>query len=120
MENNWSRRSIIALPLAARLQAARDWDVEISQLTHGPKHHYFGYIGHVRNTPWNGSDRYMAMLRMGFQDHMPAPNEAADVVLLDTQDGKKIQAIDQSRAWNPQQGTMFYWNPDHPDTQLFF
>lgn len=120
-----TRRSLLRLPLlfpfAGRLKAARDWDVEISQLTHGPAyHHYFGYIGHVRNTPWNGNGRYMVMLRTTFQDHMPGPDEAADVVLLDTRNGNKITAVEQSRAWNPQQGTMFYWNPDKPDTELIF
>ncbi|MBM3737250.1 MAG: hypothetical protein FJW39_15825 [Acidobacteria bacterium] len=118
MENNWSRRSVLAFPFAG-LAAATDWDVDITQLTHGPKHHYFGYIGHVRNTPWNGNDRYMALLRVDFQDHMPLPAEAADIVLLDTRDNR-IRAIDQSRGWNPQQGTMLYWNPEQPDTQLFF
>jgi hypothetical protein len=116
-----TRRSLIAAPFAASMAAAtRDWDVEITQLTHGPKHHYFGYIGHVQNTPWNGNDRYMALLRMGFQDHMPAPAEAADVVLIDTKNKNEIEPVDQSRAWNPQQGTMFYWNPKAQDTQLIF
>src|SRR5439155_3783216 len=116
-----TRRSLIAAPFAAAMAAAtRDWDVEITQLTHGPKHHYFGYIGHVQNTPWNGNDRYIALLRMGFQDHMPAPAEAADVVLIDTKNKNEIEPVDQSRAWNPQQGTMFYWNPKAQDTQLIF
>lgn len=26
----------------------------------------------------------------------------------------------QNIPWNPQQGTMFYWNPDSPETQFFF
>jgi len=116
----WSRRAILGTSLAAALQGARDWDVEISQLTHGPKHHFFGYIGHVKNTPWNGNGRYMVLLRVGFQDHMPAPHEAADVVLVDTAKNNTITAVDRSHAWNPQQGTMFYWNPRAVDTQLIF
>ena len=120
MQYTWSRRAILAVPLVSRLRAAKDWDVGITQVTQGPKHHYFGYIGHVRNTPWNGNGRYLVLLRMDFQDHMPAPHEAADVVLLDTKDGNKITVVDQCRAWNPQQGTMFYWNPEAPDTQLIF
>ena len=100
--------------------AARNWDVEISQLTHGPKHHFFGYIGHVKNTPWNGNGRYMVVLRVGFQDHMPAPAEAADVALIDMANANSVSAVDQCRAWNPQQGTMFYWNPKASNTELFF
>ena len=90
------------------------------QITHGPQHHFFGYIGHVQNTPWNGNGRYLVALRTNFQDHMPAPDEAADIVLLDTRDNHAEQKIEETRAWNFQQGTMFYWNPDAPDTQLFF
>src|SRR5712671_3777241 len=102
-----TRRSLIAASLTvAKAAPARDWDVEITQLTHGPKHHYFGYIGHVRNSPWDGSDRYMALLRMAFQDHMPAPAEAADVVLVDRKKNNEITPVEKSHAWNPQQGTM--------------
>jgi len=116
-----TRRSFLWTPLAAKLAAATaDWDLEMEQVTHGPKHHYFGYIGHVKNTPWNGNGRYMVLLRTGFQDHMPAPADAADVVLVDTERKNQVHAIDQSHAWNPQQGTMFYWNPKAADTQLIF
>jgi hypothetical protein len=116
-----TRRTFLGASMAATAaRAAPDWDVDIEQLTHGPKHHFFGYIGHVKNTPWNGNGRYMALLRTGFQDHMPAPSDAADIVLLDTRNKNTATLIDQSRAWNPQQGTMFYWNPKAPDTQLIF
>ena len=116
----WSRRAVLGASIAAALKGARDWDVEITQLTHGPQHHFFGYIGHVKNSPWNGNGRYMVLLRTGFQDHMPAPHEAADVVLVDTKENNKVTAVEKSHAWNPQQGTMFYWNPRARDTQLIF
>jgi hypothetical protein len=121
MNSTLARRTFLWAPFAtAWAAAAQDWGVEIEQLTHGPRHHYFGYIGHVKNTPWNGDGRYMVLLSTGFQDHMPAPAEAADVVLVDTRRNNTVEVIDQSRAWNPQQGTMFYWNPKAADTQLIF
>jgi len=94
-------------------------ELRIRQVTHGPSHHFFGYIGHVGNTPWNGNGRYMVLLRTTFQERMPGPDEAADIVLLDTVDGSVVK-IEETRAWNPQQGTMLYWNPDARDTQFFF
>jgi hypothetical protein len=117
-----SRRAFVGSLAAAAARGAKDakWSVEIEQLTFGPKHHYFGYIGHVGNTPWNGNNRYLSLLRTTFQDRMPGPSDVADVVLVDTKDENKTVAIDQCRAWNPQQGTMFYWNPKARDTQLFF
>jgi hypothetical protein len=83
--------------------------VEIEQLTTGPKHHFFGYIGHVRTVPWNQSGRYIVALQTDFQDRMPKPGEPADVILIDTWDDNRIRVVDQTRAWNPQQGTMLYW-----------
>ena len=92
----------------------------VEQVTFGPNHHLFGYIGHARTIPWNGTDRYILALRISFQDHMPGPGEAADVCLLDAHNGYAVEKIDQTCGWNPQQGTMFYWNPEQPDTQFFF
>jgi hypothetical protein len=111
---------LLALALCACGRQSRDWDIEIVQLTHGPMHHFFGYIGHVRNIPWNEDNRYFLALRTSFQDRMPQPGEPADVVLIDTQRHNAVIVLDRTRAWNFQQGTMFYWNPKAPHTQFFF
>ena len=92
----------------------------VKQITVGPLHHFFGYIGHVGNTPWNASGRYMVLLRTTFQDRMPEPVDKADIVLLDTQNNYAMEKIEVSGAWNPQQGAMLYWNPEKPETQFFF
>ena len=94
--------------------------MEITQLTHGPLNHFFGYIGHVQNTPWNGNDRFAIALRVGFQDHMPEIDEPAEIVLIDMENGYEAHKIEECRGWNPQQGTMFYWNPAKQETQFFF
>ena len=47
--------------------------LEVEQLTAGPKHHFFGYIGHAGTCPWNRSGRYIVALQTDFQDHMPGP-----------------------------------------------
>jgi hypothetical protein len=51
---------------------------------------------------------------------MPGPGEPADAVLLDTNNDFAVEKIDESCGWNPQQGTMFYWNPDPATSQLLF
>src|SRR5687767_10349018 len=85
--------SIIACLLATAQFPARpvfvsdstaDFTTEIKQITYGPKHHFFGYIGHVRTIPWNQSGRFIVALQTHFQERMPAPGEAADIILLDT------------------------------------
>jgi hypothetical protein len=115
----WCALAAIAFPTAA-FAAAAQVEIKVTQITHGPKHHYFGYIGQSRTIPWNASGRYLLALQVGFQDRLPGANDPADVCLLDARAGYAVRVVDQSRAWNPQQGTMFYWNPEHPETQFFF
>ncbi|MCA9411051.1 MAG: hypothetical protein KC944_07555 [Candidatus Omnitrophica bacterium] len=99
---------------------AGDLTYSASQLTHGPKHHFFGYIGQSLTIPWNQSGRFILCLETDFHDHMPRPNEPAQVCVVDTKDGNRIIPLDESRAYNFQQGTMFYWNPASAEHQFFF
>jgi len=96
------------------------WTLQVDQITRGPRHHFFGYIGHVQNIPWNQSGRHIAALETTFQERMPGAADAAQVVLLDTRRQFRVVPLDTSRGWNFQQGTMFYWNPAAQETQLFF
>lgn len=96
------------------------FDLKIQQLTSGSKHHFFGYIGQCRTIPWNSSGRYILGLEIDSIHRMPKPEEAATILIIDTQDNNKIIHLDKTYAWNPQQGTMFYWNPLAAETQFFF
>lgn len=97
-----------------------DFNLEIEQLTYGDKHHFFGYIGQCQTIPWNKSGRYILGLEIDRIDRMPKPEEAATIILIDTHENNKIIRIEKTNAWNPQQGTMFYWNPNAAETQFFF
>jgi hypothetical protein len=96
------------------------FDLKIKQLTSGEKHHFFGYIGQCRTIPWNASGRYVLGMEIEAIDRMPEPGEAATIILVDTRQDNKILRIEKTHAWNPQQGTMFYWNPLAAETQFFF
>lgn len=102
------------------LTASAEITATVEKITSGPKHHFFGYIGHGLTIPWNASGRYIVSLRTDFIDRMPAVGDTADVVLIDTTQGNQVTVVDQTRAWNLQQGTMFYWNPNAAETQFFF
>ncbi len=95
-------------------------NLEIKQLTFGEKHHFFGYIGQCRTIPWNESGQYILGLEIDRIDRMPEPEEGAKIFIVDTQNDNKIIYLDETNAWNPQQGTMYYWNPNKPETQFFF
>lgn len=112
-------RCLLFLFLPALAWSA-DLGVTVRQITQGPLHHFFGYIGHVGTIPWNASGRHIVALQTKHQDRMPEPGEAADIVLIDTQNDNALTVIEHTRAWNPQQGTMLYWNPLKAETQFFF
>ena len=58
---------------------------EVHQLTTGPSHHFYGYIGHVGNSPYSADGKYLVALRTTFQDRMPGPQDVAEIVLLDVE-----------------------------------
>ncbi|MBX3414670.1 MAG: hypothetical protein KF708_18425 [Pirellulales bacterium] len=112
--------SLVCFLLLACTSSGGDPIPSVRQITHGPAHHFFGYIGHVRTIPWNASGRYILALRAAFQDRMPGGDDAAEIVLLDSEHDYAERVVNRTRAWNFQQGTMFYWNPEAPETQFFF
>lgn len=86
---------LILIACIAPMASAAPFALRAEQLTHGPQHHFYGYIGHVGNTPWNGNGRYLVLLRTSFQDHMPAPDEPADDGLwkIDINTGEKTLLV---------------------------
>ena len=106
--------------LLAMVAGAAAAPFHVERITHGPQNHFFGYIGHGMTIPWNASGRYIVALRTDFHDRMPKAGETADVVLIDTQQGHQLRVVDRTRAWNLQQGTMLYWNPQDAEHQFFF
>jgi hypothetical protein len=95
-------------------------DLKIEQVTSGERHHFFGYIGQCQTIPWNASGRYILGLEIDRIDQMPKPDEAATIILIDTHNENRIVKVDRTHAWNPQQGTMFFWNPLKAESQFFF
>lgn len=67
--------------------------------------------------PVSPSQRYVAVLRMPFEERLPLPGEAAQVVLIDLQTGKETVIAD-TRGWEPQLGANINWGTD--DTALYF
>jgi hypothetical protein len=118
----WIMSFVIAVTLWANEGATQEKKIsfEVQQITSGPKHHLFGYVGHAVTIPWNESGRYIVSLQTDFYKRMPVKGETADIILLDTQNDYAITVVDKTLAWNLQQGTMLYWNPNEPEIQFFF
>ncbi len=80
--------TLLAATALAVQPTTADWRVTVEQITRGPLHHFFGYIGHARTIPWSGDGRYILALRTDFQDRMPGPGDAAEVTVIDTTRGQ--------------------------------
>jgi hypothetical protein len=112
---------IITLFFSTSLLAqSSNFDLKLEQLTSGNKHHFFGYIGQCQTIPWNGTGQYILGLEVDHIDRMPKPDEAAKIFIIDRKNKNEIIYLDKTYAWNPQQGTMFYWNPNAAETEFFF
>lgn len=115
--------AVCVLPLLCSTEGAVEpppFVLRTEQITSGTNHHFFGYIGQCRTIPWNADGRYILGMEIDCIDRMPAPAEAAAILMIDTLETNRLIRLDKTHAWNPQQGTMFYWNPLAPATQFFF
>jgi hypothetical protein len=121
-----AKSSIVILGLhnLSLLGATTTLKTTIRQITQGKENHFFGYIGQSKTIPWNGTSNRILALQTSFLDHLPDGDEPAGIMLinLDKPEGDfyRVEKVDQSLGWNPQQGTMFYWNPGKPESQFFF
>lgn len=71
------------------------------------------FFGYYHDCPWDGSGRFMLSLRVPFTDRLPDPGDRADVCLVDTEDGDRLEPVSTTAAWNFQLGAMLQWvGPD--------
>ena len=64
-----------------------------------------GYYIHrfFDTSPWSPSERYLAVLRLPFQDREPRPNDEAIVAVIDLEN-RLIRDVATTRAWCTQMG----------------
>lgn len=102
----------------------KDIRISVSQLTQGSDHHFFGYIGQSLTIPWSKNGDRILCLSSDFHDHLAGKGDVANVNIIYPNQREnnsfRIEKVDESQAWNHQQGTMFYWNPNVPQQQFFF
>lgn len=62
-------------------------------------------------SPISPSGRYVAVLRIPFEDRLNEPGEAAQVVLVDLEAGEE-RVVADTRGWEPQMGANLNWGAD--------
>lgn len=69
------------------------------------------------SSPISPTGRYVALTRFPFEDRLPSPGDAAEVLLVDLATGEERVAA-ETRGWDTQLGAQAQWGAD--DSQLFF
>ena len=82
--------------------------VPIRQLTHGPKHHWFGYYDKEQLDP---AGRYVLAMEVDFEHRTPRVEDTIGIGLIDTQNGDCWRELGATSAWGWQQGCMLQWLP---------
>ncbi|MFD2114656.1 hypothetical protein ACFSTH_03085 [Paenibacillus yanchengensis] len=67
--------------------------------------------------PWSPSGRYLAVLKLPFQDREPAPEDEAVVCLIDLQEQSMVELC-KTKGWGMQVGAHICWG--NSDDELFF
>src|SRR6476619_2430085 len=102
--NTWIAVILFCVLVLAFLSGARaerpSLELKVEQVTFGTKHHFFGYIGQCQTIPWSGGNRYIVGLEIENIDRMPAPRDAAGVILVDTERNNEIMRLYKTCAWN--------------------
>jgi hypothetical protein len=71
------------------------------------------FFGYYDKSPWDATGRYMLCMKAKDTWSDVSPKESAEIILIDTQNGNKAEAIAQTHSWNVQQSCMLQWlGPD--------
>ncbi|HNQ34574.1 MAG TPA: hypothetical protein PKN80_00725 [bacterium] len=71
----------------------------------------FCFFGYYDKCGWDESGEYHLFHEVDFQDRPPAAGDRARICLLETKTGR-VEVLDETPAWNFQQGAMLQWLPD--------
>ena len=88
---------------------------EIMRVSPNDEYEYF--FGYYDKSPWDILNRYILCLKVKNTWRDVAPNEEAEIILIDTEkkenDNERVKKLAKTCAWNVQQGCMLQWlGPD--------
>ncbi|WP_340002305.1 hypothetical protein [Oceanobacillus sp. FSL K6-0127] len=78
------------------------------------------FFGYYDKSPWDASDRYMLCLRAKDTTSTVAPEESAEIILIDTENNNSFKVLGKTNSWNVQQGCMLQWlGPDYSEKIIY-
>jgi len=134
MTERMPRRRMLALSAAGGLELAtrplianaqegkrgivedRSDQLEARRITPRTRHHFFGYYDKF---PWDATGRYLLALGTSFIDRPPTPEDSVRIGMVDLTSGEGT-LLDETFAWNWQQGTHLQWLGTAPDRLIIY
>ena len=80
----------------------------IRQITHGPRHHWFGYYDKLQFDP---TSRFVLGMQVDFEHRSPTAEDQIKIGMVDLENGDRWVELGTSNAWCWQQGCMLQWLP---------
>ncbi len=80
---------------------------ELKAISPQGKYCFFGYYDKCQ---WDEKEEYLLFHEVAFQDRLPLKEDRAKICLMEAKTGK-VEIIDETCAWNFQQGAMLQWLP---------
>ena len=111
-----SRRSVLASASVAAFGgiaasccgAVHSLQSHVRQITHGPKHHWFGYYDKLQFDP---TSRFVLGMQVDFEHRSPKPEDQIEIGMIDLERDNTWVKLGKSNAWCWQQGCMLQWLP---------
>lgn len=91
---------------------------EIKRVSPNDEFEYF--FGYYDKSPWSGNERFMLSMRVKETSKETAPLEPAEIILIDTENNFKHEVINNTKAWNVQQGCMLQWLGPNFNEKIIF
>lgn len=85
-----------------------------------PNDEYEYFFGYYDKSPWDATDRYMLCLRVKDTTKSVAPNEPAEIILIDTHNENSYKVLAKTNTWNVQQGCMLQWLGPNFNEKIIF
>lgn len=79
-------------------------------------HYFFGYFDKY---PFDVSQRFLLGHRIGFMGRQPEPDEKAQIVVFDLENGNEMIPVAETNAWCWQQGAMLQFVPGSASKIIF-
>lgn len=77
------------------------------------------FFGYYDLQPFNKTEKYHLAHKTSFADRLQVKGDYVQLGIIDTQTDK-FECIEETKAWNFQQGAMLQWNPMQSEDEIIF